>query len=362
MKLLIGADLVPTATNEHLFIAGDADALFGKVVDVAKKADRVMINLELALTRHDGKIRKFGPNLKADPDCVNGYKALGVTDAFLSNNHVFDYGKQGLIDTEAALTAAGIGYTGVGKNDTDSRKPYFIEAEGGKRIGFINVCEHEYTYATPDRMGANPFDPFLTMQDIREAKKQCDYLVVIYHGGKEYCRYPSPRLYNLSHEMVLCGADAVIAQHSHCIGAYELFEGGHIVYGQGNFNFAFENYKRPECWYTGVLVELDTEDKSYIKFYPTYETAKGCDLAEGERAKEIMDGFEKRSAEMLDGSWRDGWHAFCTDPEREYYHRAISGVVDGEEGIQKFAHYLDCEAHTDVWRELYPTWNMTNEL
>jgi signal recognition particle GTPase len=26
-----------------------------------------------------------------------------------------------------------------------------------------------------------------------------------------------------------------------------------------------------------------------------------------------------------------------------------------------FAHYLDCEAHTDVWRELYPTWNLTNE-
>ena len=26
-----------------------------------------------------------------------------------------------------------------------------------------------------------------------------------------------------------------------------------------------------------------------------------------------------------------------------------------------FAHYLDCEAHMDVWRELFPTWNLTNE-
>ena len=26
-----------------------------------------------------------------------------------------------------------------------------------------------------------------------------------------------------------------------------------------------------------------------------------------------------------------------------------------------FGHYLDCEAHTDVWRELFPTWNHTNE-
>ena len=34
---------------------------------------------------------------------------------------------------------------------------------------------------------------------------------------------------------------------------------------------------------------------------------------------------------------------------------------DGETGNNLFAHYLDCEAHTDVWRELFPTWNQTNE-
>ncbi len=26
-----------------------------------------------------------------------------------------------------------------------------------------------------------------------------------------------------------------------------------------------------------------------------------------------------------------------------------------------FGHYLDCETHTDVWRELFPTYNATNE-
>ena len=36
-------------------------------------------------------------------------------------------------------------------------------------------------------------------------------------------------------------------------------------------------------------------------------------------------------------------------------------LTTAEKGIKKFAHYLDCEAHTDVWRELYPTWNQTNE-
>ena len=361
MKLLIGADTVPTSVTNDLFVKGDAKTLFGDICNLADDADRVIINLECALTRFDGAIKKFGPNIKCDPECTNALVKLGVTDVMLSNNHVFDFGIPGLLDTKEALEKAGLPYTGIGENDTDSRKPYYIEKDG-KKIGIVNVCEHEYTYATPNRMGANPFDPFLTMQDIRETKKNCDYLICIYHGGKEYCRYPSPRLRNLAHEMVLCGADVVLAQHSHCIGCYEEFENGHIVYGQGNFNFVFAGYNCPECWYTSLLVELNIDDGVKIKFYPIVATETGCDLARGAKAAEIMSEFEARNASLLDGTWRDGWHAFCTDPERAYYHDSIVNACENERDIQAFAHFLDCEAHTDVWRELYPTWNTTNEI
>ena len=362
MKLLIGADVVPTSATEQLFIDGDTKALFGDVCALAAQADRVIINLECALTDYDGKIKKFGPNIKGSPACVNALKNLGVTDVMLSNNHVFDFGIKGLRDTMAALDGAGLPYTGIGENDTDSRKPYFFECEG-KRIGIVNVCEHEYTYALPNRIGANPFDPFLTMQDIRAAKKECDYLLVIYHGGKEHCRYPSPRLVNLCHEMVYCGADVVLTQHSHCIGTYECFEGAHIVYGQGNFCFSYPEYTdKSDGWYTSLLVELNIEDGVKIKFYPIYDTYHGCDLARGAKADEIMTAFEERNKSMLDGTWRDGWHEFCVHPDRAYYHDKIINACETEQQKHGFAHYLDCEAHTDVWRELYPTWNATNEL
>lgn len=361
MKLLIGADLVPTSVNESDFINGNTEALFGDVCRLAEGYDRLIVNLECALTNHEGKIKKFGPNIKCSPECVNAIKKLGVTDVMLSNNHVLDYGVRGLRDTMEALQGAGIPYTGVGENDTDSRKPYFFE-EGGKRIGIINVCEHEYTYALPNRLGANPFDPFLTMQDIRMARRLCDRLIVIYHGGKEYCRYPSPRLYNLAHEMVHCGADVVIAQHSHCIGCYEKYMGAHIVYGQGNFNFVFAGYDCPECWHTSLLVGLDIEDDIDISFYPLVETPGGCDLAKGEAARDILFEFEKRNASLRDGSWRQGWHDFCTSDEMSYYHDRVRNAGLNEEDTQWFAHYLDCEAHTDVWRELYPTWNATNDI
>ncbi len=365
MKILFGADLVPTEATEALFINGDAEALFGNLLPVFGAADRFIVNLECALTRlgDEAKIKKFGPNLKGAPECINGIKAIGVTDILLSNNHCLDYGVRGLRDTAAALDAAGLPYTGIGENDTESRKIYYFEQEG-KRFSIVNVCEHEYTYALPNRMGANPFDPFLTMQDIREAKSNSDFCITVYHGGKEYCRYPSPRLKNLCREMVYCGADIVLCQHSHCIGCYEKFEGGHIVYGQGNFNFVKESTQ--SGWYTALLVEADFGEKlNGLKFYPMYMTDSGMRLAEGERAEEIMAGFEKRSEELGNGKWLDGWRAFCQSPELHYYVDNVKRFGNPEDitpelAREAFANYLDCEAHTDVWRELFKTWNNTN--
>ena len=362
MRILIGGDVVPTSVTEKYFISGDVITAFGRSAELCASADRVVINLECALTESDVGIRKMGPNIKASPKSIGGIKALGVTDVMLANNHVFDFGKRGLLDTLKTLDDAGIPHTGTGENDLDSRTPYYVEQDG-VRVGFINVCEHEYTYATPNRMGVNPFDPFLTMQDIREAKKSCDYLVCIYHGGKEYCRYPSPRLYNLCHEMVYCGADVVLCQHSHCIGCYEKFEGGHILYGQGNFNFVESStYSAPECIFTGLLTELEIDNELKIKFHPIAQTNTGCDLACDEVAHKIMAAFEERNKSLLDGSWRDGWHDFCIHPARAYYHKPILGACDTEDMVEIFAHYLDCEAHTDALRELYPTWNSTNEM
>ncbi|MBO5926119.1 MAG: CapA family protein [Clostridia bacterium] len=363
MKIVIGADLVPTPQSEPLFIAGDADKLFTDVLPIMQNADETIVNLECALTYSDVPLKKLGPNLKASPKCADVLKKAGVTAVTLSNNHVYDFGTVGLLDTVKALDEAGIPYMGIGENDTDSRKLYFIEREG-KKIAIVNVCEHEYTYATADRIGANPFDPFITMQDIREAKKQADFVIVIYHGGKEYCRYPSPRLINLCHEMALCGASVVVTQHSHCIGCYEEYEGCHILYGQGNFHFSKAYDGEADVWDTCLLMELDVKDDIKVKFYPITldEKSNSISLAKGKRADEIMEPFYARNKQLLNGEWEKGWHDFCVSMT-ELYERVAKGwgKQDTERTRQMFCHFLDCEAHTDVWRELYKTWNHTNK-
>ena len=75
MKLLLAADLVPTSVTERDFEEGNIRVLFGDVCDVARESDRFMVNLECALTNHDGAIKKFGPNIKCTPECINGLRS-----------------------------------------------------------------------------------------------------------------------------------------------------------------------------------------------------------------------------------------------------------------------------------------------
>ena len=363
MKTLLLADLSPTANTNPLFAKKDVETLFSDVVTLFQGNDINFVNLECALTEYDKDIKKFGPPLKAAHETADTLKMLGATVCGLSNNHIFDYGKQGAKDTLRELDRVGLDYTGFGENYEDSRKNYVVEKDGEK-VCIIAVCEHEYSYALEDRMGSRPYDEYDTMFDIRDAKAENDRVIVIYHGGKEHCKYPSPRLCKLCRAMVDHGADVVICQHSHCIGCYEEYHGSHILYGQGNFHFVKPNFSVQETWNTSLAVQYDTKANT-IGFVPltATEDMTGIAIARGEEKEEILNAFEKRNEELQNGKWEEGWHAFC-ESVSEWYTRVI-GQAFTENSESKdddlFGHFLDCEAHTDVWRELFKTYNHTNE-
>lgn len=364
MKLLIGGD-VSVADSAELFAKGEVKTLFNDVADEFKKADEVIVNLECAVTDKQTEIKKFGPCLKAPFGTVEALEKAGVTRCAISNNHIFDFGSVGAKDTLEELDKNGIEWTGFGEDDLSARKNMIL-TDRRVKVAVIAVCEHEYSYALPDRMGVREYDSYDTNEDIAEAKKSADFVVVLYHGGKELCRYPSPRLRKLCRSMVKHGADAVLCQHSHCIGCYENFENGHILYGQGNFHFIKTELAGNEAtrakWNNGFLVELDFGKTCEIGFKPVVVDGLGIRFANQAENKEIMDGFAKRNEELASGEWREGWHEFCLSMQ-EIYEQAVQsyGKEQSERNRHWFAHYLDCEAHTDVWRELFPTWNKTNQ-
>lgn len=360
MKALLLGDICPKDPRvAELFKAGDINTLFKDTLPLFENKDLIAVNLECAITDREQGIDKHGPCLKAPKETAKLLSDIGVNLVGISNNHVFDFGVPGIEDTVAALAEQGLPYTGFGKNYEDSRRNFIIEKDG-ERVAVIAVCEHEYSYAKPDKMGARPFDEFDTLEDIRQANAECDRVIVMYHGGKEHCRYPSPRLMRACRAMVRAGADVVLCQHTHCISCYENYEGGHILYGQGNSHFLW--HPAAECWNDSLAVEYDTKTGE-IAFTPLKNCETSVELAKGEERDAIMRGFEERNASLLDGSWIEGWREFC-DSQSEWYRSVVAraGKPDSTEAEDlQFAHYLDCEAHLDVFRELFKTNHMMNK-
>ncbi len=357
MEIIVCGD-VSVCDSEKLFAEQREKELFNDIIPVFQSADRVIVNLECAVTEHDKKIDKIGGGLKAPFGTVETLKKAGVTDCALANNHIFDFGKKGLNDTIFELEKNGINYTGIGENKDDARKNLVI-TDGNKKISVINVCEHEYSYALENRVGARELDPYETADDVAEAKKNSDFVILIVHGGKEHAAYPSERLVKMCRSMVKRGADLVLCQHSHRITCYEQFEGGHILYGQGNFHFVEVEYSKPIPYYNqGLMVKADFSDKLKVELIPTVVDGLGIRLANEQEKQEIMGGLYERSKTLKDGSYKKHFAEFCHT--QEFYKFIEKGLSERELSI--FAHFMDCESHQDVWRELYKTKNHSNEL
>lgn len=295
MNIIIGADLVPTKSNIELFEKGDVNTLLGSdLIDIIHSADYRIFNLEIPLVNESSPIKKSGPNLIAPTKCISAYKAMKIDLLTLANNHILDQGSKGLESSISTLKQAGISYVGVGNSIKEASRPKIISCEG-KKIGVYACVEHEFTVATENESGANPVDLLETPDHIIELKKQCDYVIVLYHGGKEQYRYPSPNLQKICRKLVEKGADLVVCQHSHCIGCKEEYKQGTIVYGQGNFLFDDEEN---EYWQTSLLIMIS--DNFKIKYLPLKKNKSTVRLAKGDEAENILEQFNLRSEEILD--------------------------------------------------------------
>ena len=374
IDIIIGGDFVPIGAGTSLFVAGDAVELVGEdLLNVIHRADFSVFNLEVPLTDTKTPIAKCGPNLIAQTASVAGLCAVNRGAFALANNHILDQGGQGLNSTICALDAVGAPYFGAGTNLSEAAKPYIYE-NGGVKIGFYACAEHEFSIAGEDQPGANPFDPFESLDHVATLKSVCDYVVVLYHGGKEHYRYPSPMLQKTCRKIAEKGADLIVCQHSHCIGCMEEYAGATIVYGQGNFLFD-DAEDDNEFWATGLLLKVAfarcvTEERDVlVEYLPIRKKGIGVRLAQGEVADQILEDFKQRSMDIMRPGVVEEEYAKFADATLDYYlnmflpgsrtiaFRVIDKLTGGglvrlltnDRRALREINGLECEAH----RELY---------
>lgn len=302
MNILIAGDLVPYGDDLGLFKSGDVESLLGKkFLEVWDQANFRLFNLETPLIDYGTPLPKCGPNLRADEKCINGIAKLNPSVVCLANNHILDYGESGLNKTTSILKKHELDYIGVGEN-LEKVVRYKILTLDNKKIVIYNTCEIEFSVAAKNNSGAFGYDEGEIIEDLIRLKKENDYVIVIYHGGKEHYRYPSPLLQKRCRLLVKFGADLVVCQHSHCIGCAEEYNGSTIIYGQGNFIF---NKEDNEFWNTSLIVDVSFGDGITINYIPIVKRRNGIRIAEGKEREKILCDFKNRSEDIRDDSFVD---------------------------------------------------------
>ena len=366
VRIVLGGDVVPTASNRDAFLTGDVSRLVDDGLrGVLGKADFRIINLEVPLTNEEAPIEKCGPALIAPAGSARGLAELGVDAVALANNHIMDQGAGGLKSTISALEGAGIRYFGAGESLPGAGRPLIVDV-GGRRLGLYACAEHEFSIAGDDFPGANPFDPMLSLVHVKRLGDGCDVVVVLYHGGKEHYRYPSPLLRERCRALVDSGADVVVCQHSHCIGCEETWHGGTIVYGQGNFLF---DYQDNEFWATGILVEVCIGGSVSIKYHPIVKNGASVRLARNTEVHEIMGGFRERSEQIkMAGFVEEEYGRFARSNLNGYLSAIMPGArsfpfrvlnrlyggnlaekLCGRRLLLALRNYVECEAHNELF-------------
>ena len=369
LRLYIGADFVPTDINRVLFETGNIEALVGKeLLGLFKQSDLNVFNLEVPLTDASTPIDKFGNNLKSPTKTIYGYKALEPIFLTLANNHSLDHGVEGLTTTLELLKKHDIKNAGAGANVKEAKKPFIFEKDG-IRIGFYLCAEHEFTVASCHTMGANPFDVLESFDDVEALKKTCDYVIVLYHGGKEFYRYPSPMLQRYCRKFVDKGANLVICQHSHCIGSREDYGEGTIIYGQGNFIFNSESYiNHKEFVKDSLLIRVEaTKDSFIVSEVPIRSTELGTRLATEAEADETLTAYKQRSEHIRDAhfvvqAYKDFADTHVKRYLREFigrsfiirainalFGRKLMQLLLGKTSYLAIQNYLECEAHHELF-------------
>ncbi len=313
-KIIIGADFVSTNANERIFAEKKLyDLIDSEVYNAIKGADFSIMNLELPFAD------KYTPFIKTPETAmcqssmaINGYKELDINLLVTANNHILDHGKEGLKNTLSVLEKAGISQIGSGLSIDDAKKPYVFEFDGIK-VGVYNCSDHQFSSVQDFGYGCYCFDNLDSPDDIKQLRKQVDYLIVLYHGGLEHYRYCTPYTQKLCHKFVDYGANLVICQHTHCVGCEEDYKGSKIIYGQGNafFDFDLPYYRNHPCWQTGMYVCL--EHKNGVGFNISYIP---CQFVDGkvvlDKTGEIINGYFARSELIKNDAFiKKNYSDFC---------------------------------------------------
>jgi len=267
-----------------------------ELIEIMQTADLMCLNNEFTYSTNGAPLEGKAYTFRAHPDRVSVLNDLGVDVVQLNNNHVYDYGRQAMLDTFDTLESAGIDYFGAGHNLEEAMTPVYYTLDD-KVVAFVGASRAEKNKMTPQATEERPgilrcYDTELFLQVIKEADANADFVIAVVHWGTEYSYDLEEVQLTTGKEYLDAGADVIIGGHSHCLQGMEFYDGKPIIYSLGNYWF---NDKTLDS----MLIELhfsgnDVEQNLEVKMIPaiqTHATTNWVDESEQQRIFEFMESI-----------------------------------------------------------------------
>ncbi len=254
-----------------------------------QKVDILVANNEFPFTDRGTPTEEKAYTFRADTGTVSYLHDMGVDAAVLANNHIYDFGETGLLDTLDTLEGAGIPYVGAGRNLKEASAPvYYIVND--MKIALVAATQIE-RLDNPDTKGATQetagvfrcWDPELLYETVKLAKENSDFVIVYIHWGTENVSEPDWAQLEQAPKLAEAGADLIIGDHPHCLQGITYFDDTPVIYSMGNFWF---NSKTVD---TGMVkVTINRDGLKSFQFIPAVQSDCRVNLAAGEEKERIL--------------------------------------------------------------------------
>ena len=286
---LMAVDCIVPEFTEHLFDG---------IRDFYMDAELTTANLESTVYAGGPAGRNSTPGMPAKMNTsslmlekfTEGGKGIGYFS--MANNHCYDYGREGLMETLDRVEQTGAYHSGTNRRPEDQETALVFEKKG-IRIAMLsytcdlngNKCNEKYLM---NEVRFNDEIPDLSMikkQTDSAREQNADIIMVHAHWGWEFEMYPHKNIVDAAHEIAKMGVDVIVGTHPHVaqpMERYEYEQDGQtrsclIIYSLGDFVSFHPITKDSKLTYT-VRFDLakgvkDGKERTFVtdlKMLPVY--------------------------------------------------------------------------------------------
>ncbi len=238
--------------------------------------DLKLANLETSITTNEEPWPGKGINYRMHPDNVKVLSAAGIDHCSLANNHILDWGHNGLKETIKTLESAKIKFSGAGYNMKEASAPSVFHVGSHRALvyscGSIDSGIAPMWAAGRSRPGVNFFGGYGKKEiakircSVESDKNPGDMAIFSVHWGGNW-GYPIPEkrrrfAYNLIDE---AGIDVIFGHSSHHPLGIEVYKQKPVIYGAGDFINDYE----------GISGHEEYRGELSLMYFPVIEIPSG---------------------------------------------------------------------------------------